>query len=314
MFWLNKAHAASFAPEAGTTVAEHWDSLYSFLVYASLISSILVIGGLIYFAVKYRRRSENDKTAYISHNGTLEFIWSFIPFVIFMVVFGWGWVLYSEMRTIPKDSLEVHVFGQKWSWNFQYKSGKQSIGEFYVPVNTPVKLIMTSKDVIHSFFIPGFRIKQDVVPGMYTALWFEANKQGTFQVFCTEYCGKDHSNMLAKVHVLSKEKYEEWLQNNPYKGMTPIQVGEKNFKQRCTACHDVTGIKRLVGPALKGLFGKERKFVGGSTTVADENYFRESLMYPNKKVVDTFSPVMPPFKGQLSEEELLGLIEFVKSL
>ena len=217
-------------PPQASTFAASVDKLYGFLLYASLVSCILVIGGLIFFAVKYRRRSAQDRTAYISHNIILEFLWSFIPFIIFMIVFVWGWVVYNDMRKMPEDALEIHVVGQQWNWSFLYKSGKRSGGEFVVPINTPVKLIMSSKDVLHSLFIPAFRVKQDVVPGRYTALWFEATKRGTFQIFCTEYCGDQHSNMLAKVKVVSLGDYEEWLSDNPYKGLSLSEVGQKVFR------------------------------------------------------------------------------------
>lgn len=314
MFWLNQAYASSFTPPQGTEIASYWDQLYSFLIYASLISGILVIGGMTYFAFKYRRRSDKDKTAYISHHAGLEFLWSFIPFVIFMVVFGWGWWIYNGMRSMPKDALEIHVTGQKWYWDFQYKSGKKSSGEFVVPVNQPVKLIMSSRDVIHSFFIPGFRLKQDVVPGMYSAIWFEANKIGQFQVFCTELCGTGHSDMLAKVNVVSAEEYEEWLsKGDPYDGMSLVEVGEAQFSQKCTACHNITNEKK-VGPGLAGIFGRKSDFADGSSVVVDENYIRESILNPNAKVVAGYPGIMSSFAGQLKENELLGIIEYVKSL
>lgn len=315
MFWPNYAYAKGsvFMPVQGSTFAASVDALYEFLLIASFISCVLVIGGLIYFAWKYRRKTENDKTAYIAHNSVLEFLWSFIPFVIFIVVFGWGWLVFHDMRTAPKDALEVHVVGQKWSWTFLYKSGRKSSAEFYVPVNKPVKLIMTSSDVIHSFYIPAFRIKQDVVPGRYTALWFEATKVGSYQIFCTEFCGDQHSAMLAKVHVLSEEDYEEWLQNDPYKGMSLAAVGEKVFKAQCTACHNANSTKKI-GPGLGGLLGEMRTFVEAQQAKADENYIRESILYPNAKVVAGYPKgVMPTFKGKLSEQELAGIIEYLKT-
>lgn len=314
MFWLESAMASSFMPVAATKIAENVDALYSFLLWASFISCVLVIGGMLYFAAKYRRRSETDKTAYISHNTFLEFLWSFIPFVIFMIVFGWGWWIFHDMRTMPKDALEVNVVAQKWFWDFQYKSGRKTSGEFFVPVNTPVKMVMRSNDVLHSFFIPGFRIKQDVVPGRYTALWFEATKAGTFQVFCTEYCGDGHSAMLAKVHVLSKEEYDEWLQNDPYKGLSLAEVGEKVFTAKCTACHNA-GTEKKVGPGLAGIMGKEHKFVDGTSVVVDETYIRTSILNPNANIVEGYpAGVMPVFQGQISEQELTGVIEYIKSL
>lgn len=310
--WAAEAAAQSFMPPQGTKIAENVDSLYSFLVWASLISSILVIGGMTYFAIKYRRKTATDKTAYIPHNALLEFLWSFIPFVIFMVVFGWGWYVFHQMRTMPKNALEVHVTGQKWNWSFKYKSGRTS-RTLVVPAGEPVKLIMTSKDVIHSFYVPAFRIKQDVIPGRYTALWFEAEKLGTFHVFCTEYCGTSHSEMLSKVEVKSRADYDQWLLNDPYKGLTPIEIGKKYFTA-CTACHNITD-QRLVGPGLAGLFGKERVFVDGSTAIADETYIRNSILNPQSQVVEGYEGiVMTSFQGQISEEEILGVIEYIKSL
>ena len=305
--------AESFMPPQASTFASGVDSLYEFLVIASLISCALVIGGMVYFAMKYKRKTANDKTAYIPHNTFLEFLWSFIPFVIFMVVFAWGWIIYHDMRTAPKGAFEIHVVGQKWYWDFLYKSGKKSSNEFYVPVDTPVKLIMTSRDVIHSFFIPSFRIKQDVVPGRYSSLWFEATKTGQFQVFCTEYCGDGHSAMLAKVNVMPKDEFETWLQTNPYKGMSIAEIGGKVFQQKCTACHNASTEKKI-GPGLAGLFGKERVFENQASLIADENYLRESILYPRKKVVKGYPNAMTAFLGQLSEEELTGVIEYIKEL
>ncbi len=314
MFWSSVARASSLMPVQGTEIAKQVDQLYVFLLWASFVSCVLVIGGFIYFSFKYKRQSDNDKTAYITHNNVLEFTWSFIPFLIFMGVFGWGWWVYSNMRSAPKDALEVQVIGQKWDWAFLYKSGKSSPAELVVPVNTPIKLVMTSRDVIHSFFVPAFRIKQDVVPGRYTSLWFNAKKEGNFQVFCTEYCGDQHSAMLAKVRVVSSEQYSEWLQNDPYKGLSMLDIGQKVYSVRCIACHSTTDQKG-VGPGFAGLFGKERKFEGGAVAVADENYIRESILNPNAKVLETYpAGVMPTFAGQLSEEEIMGAIEYVKSL
>ncbi|MCB0361539.1 MAG: cytochrome c oxidase subunit II [Bdellovibrionales bacterium] len=314
MFWQNVAYAGNrFMPVQGSDLAVQVDRLYAFLLIASFVSCVLVIGGLIYFAIKYRRKSNQDKTAYISHNNTLEFLWSFIPFVIFMLVFGWGWKLFHDMRNAPSDSMEVNVVAQKWSWDFTYKNGRRSTNEFYVPVNTPVKLIMTSNDVLHSFFIPSMRVKQDVVPGRYTSLWFHPNQEGEYQVFCTEYCGTGHSAMLAKVHVLTREKYEEWLQNDPYKGLSLAEMGQKIFNSKCTACHNASSEKK-VGPGLLGVVGSQRSFIDGTSAIADENYIRESVLNPNAKVVAGFVPAMPTFAGQLSEQELMGIVEYLKSL
>lgn len=315
MFWLNVAQASTFMPVQGTKIAAQVDSLYVFLLWASFISCVLVIGGFIYFAIKHRRRSDNDKTAYITHNNVLEFTWSFIPFVIFMIVFGWGWWLFHEMRSMPEEgALEVQVVGQKWDWSFIYKSGKRTIGEFYVPVNRPVKLVMTSRDVLHSLFVPAFRIKQDVIPGRYTALWFDAKKEGTFQIFCTEYCGDQHSTMLAQVHVVSEERYEQWLQDDPYRGLSLVEIGEQIFTQRCVACHTASD-QRNIGPGFGGIWGVQHEMEDGEMVTVDENYIRESILQPNARITKGYpANLMPSFAGQLSEEEMMGIIEFIKSL
>lgn len=316
LFSASSAHAGqSFMPNEATDISKQVDNLYTFLLSSSAIASALVIGGMIFFALKYKRRSNNDKTAYITHNTFLEFLWSFIPLVIFLAVFGWGWSIYHQMRSMPENALEVHVMAKQWSWDFAYKSGKTVSNEFYVPVNTPIKLIMTSTDVIHSFYIPSMRIKQDVVPGRYTALWFNSEKMGDFQVFCTEFCGAAHSAMLAKVHVVSQEDYEKWLQEND-EGLSLAKKGEKIFagKGGCVACHSVDGSTK-VGPTWKGLFGKTEAFDDGTTGAADENYLRESILQPNAKIVKGFPKgVMPSLQGQLSENDISALIEYIKEL
>ena len=306
--------ASRFMPPEGTEVAHNVDSLYSFLLIISFISCVLVIGGMIYFTVKFRRKGDNDKTPYIAHNSALEFLWSFIPFVLFMAAFVWGWIVYSQLRTMPENALEIMVQGQKWNWTFNYKNGRSSGGEFYVPVGENVRLIMGSNDVIHSFYIPAFRYKQDVVPGRYTSLWFKAEKEGDYQVFCTEYCGDGHSAMGAKLHVVSREKFDSWLGNDPYKDMPLVDVGHKVYTARCAVCHNLTEAK-LVGPGWKGLFGRTEKIEGGTEVVADENYIRESIVNPNAKIVLGYpSGQMPTFAGQLTEQEISGVIDFIKGL
>lgn len=314
MLWLNYAHANTFMPVQASEVARNVDQLYAFLLIASFISCVLVIGGTIVFALKYRRTEKNSKSAYISHSASLEFLWSFIPLVIFMVAFVWGWLVYNDMRTVPENPLEIHVTAQKWFWDFTYKNGRTSTAELYVPLNRPVKLIMTSKDVIHSFFLPGFRVKQDVIPGRYTALWFNSEKVGDFQVFCTEYCGDQHSSMLAKLHVLPEADFEQWLKTDVYKGLSLAGIGQQVFSGKCTVCHNITTEKKI-GPGLADLFGKSREFDQAGSVVADENYIRESILNPGAKIVKGFpAGAMPTFAGQLSEQELIGVVEYIKSL
>lgn len=316
MFWWSKALAESrsFMPFEATDVARQVNSLYKFLVVASTISCILLIGGMIYFAVKYRKRGANDKVGTLTHSGLLEFTWSFIPFLIFMFVFGWGWYIYDQMRHPPKDAFEVHVIAKQWSWEFKYKSGKSS-SELVVPANRPIKLIMTSTDVLHSFYVPAFRIKQDVVPGMYTMVWFNAETEGEYQIFCTEYCGTKHSEMLSKVQVKSEEEFEKWLATDPYKGLSLVDIGKKVYQEKgCFSCHSENGVPS-VGPTYKGMFGTQRALSEGQTVTYDENYVRESILNPSAKIAVGFNKgVMPTFQGSISDQEITGIIEFLKTL
>ena len=305
----------TFMPPQGTALSGQVDHLYEFLVIASLISCLILIGGMIYFVIKFKRKSENDKTAYITHNTFLEFLWSFIPLVIFMVVFAWGWILFHEIRKMPEDALEVHVTGRQWAWDFTYKSGKKVTNEFVVPVGTPVKLIMTADDVLHSFYIPSMRIKQDLIPGRYTTLWFNAQMLGNYQVFCTEYCGAAHSAMLATLKVVTLPEYEAWLQEND-DALPLVDLGKKLAEKNCTVCHSLTGA-RLVGPTWKGLWGlKDHEMEDGAKVTVDENYLRESILNSQAKIVKGFGPrsAMPPYQGVLSERQVLGLIEYIKTV
>jgi len=322
-------------PLQATDVAARWDSLYNFLVWLSVFFFVLVVGGMIYFAFKYKNRP-GLKPKYITGNHTLEAIWIAVPTVLLMVIFAWGYSVYHDMTQAPSDAYEVRVIGKQWLWQFQYDNGKTTIGELYVPMNKPVKLIMTSEDVLHSFFVPNFRIKQDVVPGMYTSVWFEAKLPGKHQIFCTEYCGGSHSGMLAQVIALDEKQWEDW---NAGKKLGPIPVagrelteadltsaaqaeapkplaeqGKTLFETKgCVACHSIDGSQKP-GPTLKGVFGSKIELADGTTITADENYLRESIEKPQAKIVKGFQPIMPTFQGLMSETELNALIAYIKSL
>lgn len=339
MWWSSVASASSstFMPPVGTAIAGQVNDIYAFLLIGSLISFAILIGGMIYFVWKYKRRSENDKTAYITHNHTLEFIWSFVPFCIFIFVFAWGWIVYHDMRSFPENALEVHVVAKKWDWRFIYKNGKEitsglgASGQkepatMVVPVGRPVKLIMasekvapagkdpTDRPVLHSFFVPAFRVKQDIVPGRYTALWFKAEQKGDFWVFCAEYCGSGHSQMKARIRVVSNEEFEQWLASEATVGGSLADQGRALFGSKaCVGCHSVDGT-RLVGPSFKGLFGRTESTDKGETK-ADENYIRESILNPSAKVANGYpAGVMPPYAGQLSDDEVNAIIEFIKTI
>lgn len=348
MWWLlPTASASTFMPVPGTQIAAEVDKIYAFLLIASLISFLLLIGGMIYFVMKYKRKSGTDKTGYITHNHTLEFLWSFIPFMIFMFVFAWGWMVYHDMRDLPEDGLEVHVFAKKWDWRFVYKNGKEVVSglddnmqrvpsTMVVPVGRPVKLIMASekvnpagtdssdRPVLHSFYIPAFRVKQDVVPGRYTALWFQAEKPGLYNIFCAEYCGSGHSAMRGLIRAVPAAEFEAWLAGEEVQaapvagGAAPanplVSAGKALYAAKaCIGCHSVDG-SPMTGPSFKGLFGRSTKTDAGTVT-ADENYIRESILNPTAKTVQGFAKgAMPPYAGQLSEDDLLALIEFIKTL
>lgn len=309
---FNTAQASTYMPFQGSALSEQVDSLYGFLIISSLISFVLLIGGMIWFAYKYKRRTSNDSTPNIHGDTTLEFLWSFIPFVIFMIVFVWGIIIHKEMRTAPQDAFEIHVTGYQWGWKFNYKSGVQTNTEFAVPVGRPIKLIMKSDDVLHSFFLPAFRIKQDTVPGRYTSLWFTARTPGDYQVFCTEYCGTSHSVMLATLKVLPPEQFENWLIENAKIKDLPLAERGKLIVEKgtCVSCHNVTA-ERKIGPGFAGLWGSVREFTDGTKVTADENYIRESIIYPAKKIVNGYANQMNA--QNLSETELQAVIEYFKS-
>ena len=312
--FLSEEVFSNVLPTAGTQIAQEVDSMFYFIHLLSLFFGVLIIAAFVIFSFLYKRKSNQEKArAKVHHNLGLEIFWSFVPFVIFMFMFSWGWVVYNKMRSPYKNALEIHVYGQMWNWDFVYKTGRRTAGTLYVPVNTPIKLIMSSRDVIHSFFIPAFRIKQDVLPGRYTALWFKAQKKGLFNVFCTEYCGTGHYSMSSKIHVMELEDWEKWLETDPYEGLSVVQIGEKLFQGRCTACHQ-TGNQKMIGPGLGGIFGSLREFEEGESTKVDENYIRESILNPSVKIVKGFSDQMTPFAGLLQEEELAALVEYIKSL
>jgi cytochrome c oxidase subunit 2 len=337
MWWLSVASASTFMPPKGTLVAGEVDKLYAFLLISSAIVFIGLIAAMIYFALKYRRRSATDKTAYITHNHTAEFLWSFLPFCIFIFVFAWGWTIYHDMRTFPDNALEVHVMAKKWDWRFLYKNGKEVVSTvgadgqkqpatMVIPVGRPVKVIMASekvvagstdpndRPVIHSFYVPAFRVKQDVVPGRYTALWFTAEQPGDYWLFCTEFCGAGHSSMRGMIKAVPEEEFEKWLSAEVTAGGSLADIGRGLFSSKaCVGCHSLDG-SRIVGPSFKGLFGREEHFEGGGSAKVDENYIRESLLNPTAKIVAGYQPAMPPYAGQLSDDEINALIEFIKTV
>jgi len=302
-------------PPVNSTVASDVDALFTFINVTSAILLLGITAAIIYFAVKYKRKSEDDVTPVIKHNTALEVTWTVIPLILILIVFFWGFRGYVEMRNAPDNSYVVYVTANSFFWQFTHPNGVQTTGELHVPNGRPVKLMMQSRDVIHSFFVPDFRIKQDVLPGRYTTAWFQTKYAGESVVFCTEYCGTGHSDMMAKVIALEPADFETWLADAKAESERELplaDLGRQLYQQQgCLGCHSVDG-SAMIGPTFAGLFGKERKFTDGSSVVADEEYLRESIYQPNAKIVEGFNPVMISYQGILNDQQVNALIEFIK--
>jgi cytochrome c oxidase subunit 2 len=309
------------------------DGLYVFLTVVCGVSFVLVIGAMVYFMWKYEYRSDKDKTSPLTHNGTLEFAWSAIPAVFLMLFFIWGELDFVRLSAPPADAIEIRVTGQKWYWTIEYpgrpvastvKAEDGAIAPLLiVPKDQPVRLLMTSTDVIHSFYIPAFRVKKDVVPGRYASVWFTAIEEGTFPIFCTEYCGDEHSSMLAIVKVVPAADYQKEVEKHTILvrekladgTLEPLEkFGERVYKTKaCDSCH-MTDSSVKIGPGFGGLFGKTETFTDGSSLTIDENYIVESIKTPNAKIVAGFTPQMPSFLGQIDDEQMNALVAYIKSL
>lgn len=309
---------------AAAVSADKFSVFLKFIVVSSVITFLVVVGAGVYFAIKYKRKQLGEPTPYIPHNYLVEFVSIFITSIWVAIIFIWGWRDYKEFLTPKMDEYEINIIGQQWSWQMQYANGKTLTNELYVPRGRPVKLIMTSKDVLHSFAIPAFSVKQDIVPGQFTLLRFNANKNGDYDIFCAQYCGASHSGMIAKVHVVEPEDFQKWL-DGMYKApvakagvaaasLSLAEQGAILYKTKtCNTCHTTNGAP-LIGPSFKGLWGKQEALVDGSTVLVDENYIRESIMDPMKKIVKGFAPAMPTFRGMLSDTEVNAIIAYMKTL
>jgi cytochrome c oxidase subunit II len=300
-----------FWPESASTNAGNVDALFIFLLLVSGIMTAMIFAVLTAFAVRYRKQ-KGRRAEQIEGSTHLELTWSIIPFCVMLVFYIWGAVIFFQERTPPQDAAEVYTVAKQWMWKFEHKGGQREINQLHVPVGRDVKLIMTSQDVIHSFFVPAFRIKQDVLPGRYTTIWFRATKAGTYHLFCSQYCGTQHSGMIGWVVAMEPSDYAAWLSGGG--GNQPLAVtGQKLFSELgCVTCHRSDTQGR--GPNLVGVFGKPVLLEDGRTVTADENYVRESILEPGVKIVKGFKPVMPTFQGQVSDEQLNALVDYVKSL
>jgi cytochrome c oxidase subunit 2 len=301
-------------PERASTMAARVDLLYFALIGLSGLIFIGVALLMLYFAVRYRRGSHADRSGAVATHPTLEYTWIGALLILSMGTFVWAARIYFDIRRPPANALEVYAVGKQWMWKFQHAEGQGEIDELHVPAGRPVRLIMTSQDVIHSFYVPAFRIKMDVLPGRYTTTWFEATQTGEYHLFCAEYCGAQHSGMIGRVIVMEPAAYEQWLSIGSSSAYPLLSVaGQPLFQQLgCGGCHVASGTG--VGPSLVGLFGTQVELQDGQSVTADEDYIRESILEPNAKVTAGHQPIMPSFQGQVTEEQLSQLIEYIKSL
>jgi cytochrome c oxidase subunit 2 len=301
-----------FLPEQASTVAGRVDALYLFLVGLSLFFGLLIAGLVLVFAVRYRRRSETERPADVKEPLALELTWTLIPLGIVTVIFFWSAQLFISLNRVPRDAMEIYVVGKRWMWKIQHMTGQREINELHVPVGVPVKLSLTSEDVIHSFYVPAFRVKKDVLPGRYTTLWFQATLPGRYHLFCAEYCGTKHSGMIGWVVVQEPAQFQAWLAGGAGAGSL-ASAGQRLFTElACITCHRGDASGR--GPALDGLFGKSVSLANGESVTADEGYLRESVLTPSAKVVAGYQPIMPTYQGLVSEEGLMQLIAYIQGL
>ena len=300
-------------PDSASTFSWKVDALYFYLSGVTLFFTLLISGVLIFFVIRYRRRTPYEIPRPVAGSHKLETLWTVIPFLISMTMFGWGAQVYFEQYKAPTNAVEVYVVGKQWMWKIQHATGQREINELHVPVGRKVKLIMTSEDVIHDFFVPAFRTKADVVPGRYTTLWFEPTTPGRYHLFCAEYCGMNHSGMIGSVIVMEPREFDNWLSGNTG-STTPAIAGQQLYQTLgCASCHGANG-EGGRGPLLTGIFGTTAALQTGESVRIDEAYIRESIVNPQAKLVAGFGPIMPTFQGQVSEDQMVQIVAFIKSL
>jgi cytochrome c oxidase subunit 2 len=301
-------------PEQASTFAWQVDLMYAYLWAITGFFTIGIVIAIIFLAIKYREKTKYASGAEIHGSMALETTWSVIPFIISMTVFLGGALIYYTQYRMPKDAMEVYVVGKQWMWKVQHETGQREINELHIPVGRNVKLTMTTEDVLHNFSVPAFRTKADVVPGRYTYLWFNATKPGKYRIFCMEYCGLNHSGMGGYVYVMEQRDFDNWLAGGGDSNQTPVEAGKDLFEAKlgCSSCHQAGSGQR--GPRLENLFGSDQKLTTGEVVKADDNYIRNSILNPQSQIVEGYQPIMPTFKGQVTEEQLNSLVAYIKSL
>ncbi len=300
-------------PEQASTFAWQVDAIYFYLIAVSVFFTVGIVAVIMFFFVKYREKEKFATGEEIHGSVALETVWSIIPFVISMTIFLGGAIIYFNQYRPPADTTEIYVVGKQWMWKMQHGTGQREINELHVPVNRKIKLTMTTEDTLHDFYVPAFRTKMDVIPGRYTTLWFEATKPGKYHLFCAEYCGLNHSGMGGWVYVMEQRDFDNWLSGN-VSGQTPVQAGQDLFQNKlgCASCHAGGASQR--GAQIEGIYGKEVKLANGQTVIADDEYIRNSILNPGGQIVEGYQPIMPTFKGQVTEEQLVSLVAYIKSL
>ena len=307
----DKSPFPPFNPPQASTAAPQVDALMWALNIMTIIITIGVMAGMIFFVIKYRRGSKVDRSNPPLEHLTLELTWTILPFIISMGIFAWGAILYFNNIREREGAMNIYVTGKQWMWKIQQPNGKWEQNELHIPLGRPIKLTMTSEDVLHDFFIPAFRVKQDVVPGRYSNLHFEATKEGRYHLFCAEYCGTYHSGMVGSVVVMKPADYEKWLRTGNVQ-TTRAATGSRLFQQYgCSGCHGLNS--SVKAPLLEGIYGEQRALADGSFVVADERYIRDSILLPQKEIRAGFKPVMPSFKGKISESEILQIIDYLRT-
>lgn len=306
--WLT---SSALFPKEASTIAPYADALYFFLLAMTLVG-VLIVGALVFgFSIRYRKE-RNPEATQIEGSTLLEATWTIIPLVIFLVAFVWGALLYFRIYNPPTNSMNIYIVGKQWMWKAEHPGGQHEINTLHVPIGRPVQLTMISQDVFHSYSIPEFRVKREVIPGRYTSVWFNATEPGVYHLFCTQYCGTLHSGMIGTVTALTPEDYEKWTAAST-SGMSLAQNGERLFASMgCNQCH--TGDAAARGPNLAGLYGTKVKMEDGSTQLANEAFLRDTILNPSSHIPAGYKPIMPTYQGQLSEEGLIDLVEYIKSL
>ena len=306
--------ALEILPESASTMAPEVDAIFWGLLAISALMTLGLFVAITFFLIRYRATSDVDRTMTRLSPTYLEVTWTGIPILIFIGLFVWGAVVFAKASKPPPDALPIYVVGLQWYWDVRHENGQHEIGDLHVPVGQPVQLIMTSTDVIHDYFIPAFRIKRDVMPGKYTTQWFTATKPGKYRIFCNQYCGTKHSEMGGFVYAMRPDEYEDWLGQQSGTGQeTMVQTGARLFRQfGCSGCHGANS--NVHAPSLSGIYGHPVPLDGGGFVTADDQYLHDSILNPSSQIVAGYKPIMPSYKGQMSEQDVIALVAYIKSL